>query len=195
MRFEVARCDEAGPFDFRWWGPGAVPEHFDRSWTCEAVQEGRLRHLRHGIGRRLAYGRDRVHSVTARRPAGGRRRRGRRLWVLPGPPERAQAPRPKLARRRENLPQAYERFPHRRPSGGDRRAVQPPCLAVANRWSHLADKRQLRPNSAIYANRSRPVKWWTLSHRILLQAIAASSSLGVSPPSSASTRAIDPALK
>src|SRR6266545_5174190 len=33
MRFEVVRCDEAGPFDFRWWGPGEGPEHFDRSWT------------------------------------------------------------------------------------------------------------------------------------------------------------------
>jgi len=112
MRFEVVRCEEAGPFDFRWWEPGAGLEHFDRSWTCEAVQEGRIRHLRHGIGRRFAYGRERVHSVT---------------WldgqpVVEGveaddyPSSRAllsaiKLPDRKLARRREDLPPAYERFP------------------------------------------------------------------------------------
>ncbi len=44
--------------------------------------------------------------------------------------------------------------------------------------------------------RSCPVKWWSLPTTVVLHhAIAASSSLGVSPPSTASTRAIDPTLK
>ncbi len=106
------RCDETGPFDFRWWGPGADSEHFDRSWTCEASEEGRIRRLRHGIGRRFAYGRDRVHSVTwldgqpvVEGVEADDYQSSRALLSAIKLPDR------KLARRREDLPSAYEGFP------------------------------------------------------------------------------------
>ncbi len=112
MRVDALRCEEAGPFDFRWWGPGAASEHFDRSWTGEASEEGRIRRLRHGLGRRFAYGRDRVHSVTwldgqpvVEGVEADDYRSSQALLSAIKLPDR------KLARRREDLPSDYERFP------------------------------------------------------------------------------------
>ncbi|MCI0634871.1 MAG: hypothetical protein L0206_13275 [Actinobacteria bacterium] len=64
MNLEIVSRTEIGPSDFTWWGPPQTVEHFDRTWECEARIDGRSVRIRHGIGRRNAYGRDRVHSVT-----------------------------------------------------------------------------------------------------------------------------------
>lgn len=50
-----------GAFDFRW--PEGI-EHFDRGWDMEVHAAGQRFRVRHGIGKRPAYGRERVHSVT-----------------------------------------------------------------------------------------------------------------------------------
>jgi hypothetical protein len=64
VNLEIHSCTEVGSTDFRWWGPAAALEHFDRTWECEATIDRRPARIRHGIGRRVAYGRERVHSVT-----------------------------------------------------------------------------------------------------------------------------------
>lgn len=46
---------------FRW--PDAI-EQFDRGWDMDVDAAGTTLKVRHGIGRRVAYGRSRVHSVT-----------------------------------------------------------------------------------------------------------------------------------
>jgi hypothetical protein len=50
-----------GPFSWRW--PDGL-EAFDRGWAAVATADGEEFRIRHGIGRRDAYGRSRVHSVT-----------------------------------------------------------------------------------------------------------------------------------
>jgi hypothetical protein len=50
-----------GPFSWRW--PDQV-ETFERGWVAAATVNGQEVHVRHGIGRRYAYGRSRRRSVT-----------------------------------------------------------------------------------------------------------------------------------
>lgn len=64
VNLEIHSCTEVGSSDFPWWGPDAALEHFDQTWECEATVDDRSARIRHGIGRRAAYGRERVHSVT-----------------------------------------------------------------------------------------------------------------------------------
>jgi len=60
----ILDCRETGVFDYEWWDRERTVEHFNRTWECSVEVAGRRIHARHGIGRRNAYGRDRVHSVT-----------------------------------------------------------------------------------------------------------------------------------
>jgi uncharacterized HhH-GPD family protein len=49
-------------FDYRW---PDQPERFSRGWEVEARDRtGKIRRIRHGVGARDAYGRERAHSVT-----------------------------------------------------------------------------------------------------------------------------------
>lgn len=50
-----------GAFDFRW--PDGI-EHFESGWTFELHIDGEVHEVRHGIGGRKVYGRERVHTVT-----------------------------------------------------------------------------------------------------------------------------------
>jgi hypothetical protein len=59
---EILGTGELGPFTFHWWAGN--DEAFDRGWIVLASVDGRFAYVRHGVGRRRAYGRDRVHSVT-----------------------------------------------------------------------------------------------------------------------------------
>lgn len=55
------------PFEFTW--PDRTTESFNRGWQIKMRFDGRDVELRHGLGRRKAYGRDRVRSVTWLREA------------------------------------------------------------------------------------------------------------------------------
>lgn len=61
MNVELRDVVQIGPFEHRW--PDAT-ERFDHGWEGTAVVDGRPRRFRHGIDRRVAYGRPRVHTVT-----------------------------------------------------------------------------------------------------------------------------------
>lgn len=61
MNVELRDIVELGSFEHRW--PDAT-ERFDRGWEGTLVVDGRLRRFRHGVGRRVAYGRSRVRTVT-----------------------------------------------------------------------------------------------------------------------------------
>ncbi|GBE22393.1 endonuclease III [bacterium BMS3Bbin01] len=50
-----------GAFDYRW--PNAV-EHFDYGWEGDVEFEGRRVRVRHGVGHRVVYSADRIHTVT-----------------------------------------------------------------------------------------------------------------------------------
>lgn len=52
---------ETGPFTFRW--PDSE-EAFDRGWELEVAVDGRHLKVRHGLGTRHVYGKQRRHSVT-----------------------------------------------------------------------------------------------------------------------------------
>jgi len=51
-----------GPFEYRW--PSGTVECFSRGWECTVRRGTRQLRVRHGIGARPCYGRDRVHTVT-----------------------------------------------------------------------------------------------------------------------------------
>lgn len=57
----VSAIELIAPFDFRW--PDGT-EHFESGWTYRLNVRGELHNVRHGLGGRLVYGRDRVHTVT-----------------------------------------------------------------------------------------------------------------------------------
>lgn len=57
----VSNVESIGPFDFRW--PNGM-EHFESGWNFELTIGGETHEVRHGIGRREVYGRERVHTVT-----------------------------------------------------------------------------------------------------------------------------------
>jgi uncharacterized HhH-GPD family protein len=57
----IGDIEQIGPFDFRW--PEGV-EHFESGWTFQLIVEGETHGVRHGIGGREVYGRERVHTVT-----------------------------------------------------------------------------------------------------------------------------------
>ena len=61
MNVQLVAVRAVGPFTFRW--PDAV-ESFDHGWEGIARVGAREFRFKHGIGRRVAYGRPRVHSVT-----------------------------------------------------------------------------------------------------------------------------------
>lgn len=59
--FAIEDIREIGPFRYRW--PDSI-EEFAHGWQFIA-REGGLRHrVKHGVGRRVAYGRERIHTVT-----------------------------------------------------------------------------------------------------------------------------------
>lgn len=61
MDIEISAVEEIGPFEFRW--PNGV-EKFETGWTARAVIGGKPHKVRHGLGVRTVYGRERVHTVT-----------------------------------------------------------------------------------------------------------------------------------
>lgn len=61
MLATVENVRELGPFEYRW--PDAT-EHFGRGWEFDARLGVARARVRHGIGRRQAFGRERVHTVT-----------------------------------------------------------------------------------------------------------------------------------
>ena len=63
MTLEFSDVAPTGSFGFTWWAGGGT-EHFDRGWQGNVVADGRRTSFRYGVGRRDAYGRLRVHSVT-----------------------------------------------------------------------------------------------------------------------------------
>lgn len=60
-RSKLVSITEIGPFSWRW--PEGI-EHYDYGWLAIAEIGGRELHIRHGIGRRDAFGRSRMRSVT-----------------------------------------------------------------------------------------------------------------------------------
>jgi uncharacterized HhH-GPD family protein len=58
---QIDNIELIGPFDFRW--PDAT-EHFESGWTYELSVGGQHHRVRHGLGGREVYGRERVHTVT-----------------------------------------------------------------------------------------------------------------------------------
>jgi uncharacterized HhH-GPD family protein len=61
VNVSIESLTETGPFEFRW--PDSV-ERFDRGWEGRAIADGGRFTIRHGIGARHVYGRERPHSVT-----------------------------------------------------------------------------------------------------------------------------------
>lgn len=57
----IGDIEQIGPFDFRW--PEGI-DHFESGWTFQLDVEGETHGVRHGIGGREVYGRERVHTVT-----------------------------------------------------------------------------------------------------------------------------------
>lgn len=60
-RSHLVSTTELGHFSWRW--PEGI-ENYQRGWLASADVDGREVHVRHGIGRRDAFGRSRVRSVT-----------------------------------------------------------------------------------------------------------------------------------
>jgi uncharacterized HhH-GPD family protein len=58
---EVVDVGLLGSFDFRW--PAGV-EHFEAGWEFQLNIGGERHSVRHGLGGRVVYGRERVHTVT-----------------------------------------------------------------------------------------------------------------------------------
>lgn len=111
MNIEVIRTVEIGPFEYQWWGRGML-ERFSRGWDLEITADGERADVRHGIGRRDAYGRSRVHSVTWVNgnptvegvEADDYERTGELLSVIKTPDK-------KHARTLTDVPEAYRGFP------------------------------------------------------------------------------------
>ena len=57
----VLSTTRLAPFTYRW---PADTESFDRGWDMSVRSGGEAHRVRHGIGHRVVYGRDRVHAVT-----------------------------------------------------------------------------------------------------------------------------------
>ena len=57
----VSGVEPTGPFEFRW--PEGT-EQFETGWTYELTVGGQNHEVRHGLGGREVYGRERVHTVT-----------------------------------------------------------------------------------------------------------------------------------
>lgn len=61
MDIELSDVKETGPFEFRW--PKGT-EKFETGWTASAFINSKQHRVRHGLGARAVYGRERVHTVT-----------------------------------------------------------------------------------------------------------------------------------
>lgn len=57
----ISDVQQIGPFDFRW--PDGA-EHFESGWTYRLAVAGETHEVRHGLGGRNVYGRERAHTVT-----------------------------------------------------------------------------------------------------------------------------------
>jgi uncharacterized HhH-GPD family protein len=57
----VSEIESLGPFSFRW--PNG-DEHFESGWIYRVAVAGETHALKHGVGGRDVYGRERVHTVT-----------------------------------------------------------------------------------------------------------------------------------
>jgi uncharacterized HhH-GPD family protein len=62
MKVEIVSVEAIEPFSYRW--PEGEPEKYERGWDLGALVDGRAVKLRHAIGTRIAYGKERVRSVT-----------------------------------------------------------------------------------------------------------------------------------
>ena len=58
----IDRVEPIGPFTYRW--PAGLDEPYERGWSVLAHVGDREVRVRHGLGRRTTYDRDRVRSVT-----------------------------------------------------------------------------------------------------------------------------------
>jgi hypothetical protein len=58
---EVSNVEVLDPFSFRW---PAAEEHFEGGWAYVLKVRSQTHRVRHGVGRRVVYGRWRVHTVT-----------------------------------------------------------------------------------------------------------------------------------
>ena len=59
---ETKVLEEFGPFDYKW--PSGTVERLHRVWDYLVFTCGERYKVRHGLGRREAYGRDRVRGIT-----------------------------------------------------------------------------------------------------------------------------------
>ena len=57
----MSEVQSTGSFDFRW--PDGK-EHFESGWMYRLTLDGESHEVRHGVGGRKVYGRERVHTVT-----------------------------------------------------------------------------------------------------------------------------------
>ncbi|MHB1445631.1 MAG: hypothetical protein ACYCZV_08265 [Acidimicrobiales bacterium] len=61
MGMTVGVVRTLAPFSFRW---PEGPEEFEAGWEAEVTMNGQAHRLRHGLGGKVVYGRERVHTVT-----------------------------------------------------------------------------------------------------------------------------------
>jgi hypothetical protein len=57
----IVNAEPLAPFSFRW---PEETEHFEGGWVYQLSIAGTRHRVRHGLGGRVVYGRQRVHTVT-----------------------------------------------------------------------------------------------------------------------------------
>jgi len=62
MNIQLISYKSTGEYIWHW--PSNTIEHFEQSWTGEIAINSKVAPFCHAIGKRMAYGRERVHSVT-----------------------------------------------------------------------------------------------------------------------------------
>lgn len=133
---EILAAESISPFEFRW--PDAV-EAFEGGWVVDVRIGGQRHSVRHGIGARRVYGRERVHTVTW--VDGAVQVQGVEADDYPSSQaliSRLRRPDRKTARTLEEVPTGYERLEiveHLREIDAP---YSPRCLAVKVREDDVA---------------------------------------------------------
>jgi uncharacterized HhH-GPD family protein len=133
---EILAAEPVAAFDFRW--PEGI-EAFEGGWLVDALIGGRRHVVRHGVGTRPVYGRERVHTVTWL--DGEVQVEGVEADDYPASQalvSRLRRPGRKTARTWEDVPAGYEGFEvveHRREIDAP---YSPQCLAVKVREDDIA---------------------------------------------------------